>query len=292
MVYTNSQIGGKSFYQSEPLIARLRGIIRDYPEGVGILKELIQNADDAKATRVEIILDWRTHKFKNLPDNRIRHVVAHAYANLITDLVEDIGKYQPQKFYEFFPTIKITTSKALEELHIFVIRLLYERNVIQSAVEHSEIKLENGEQVIHSTKWVAPTKIKVLPKSWHRKLVVPLSADEIDISEPRIPDKILSAFVEASYKIAEFKPVDLRNHLKMNQSLGLPLKNAPKASLKNRQWVIDMLGYCVEDNYQDLQGLPLAILANNYLEVFGYSSRNPIFIHTSEIQREIFADYP
>jgi len=52
MAYSNSEIEGKSFYQSEPLIARLRGIIRDYPEGVGIIKELIQNADDAKATRV------------------------------------------------------------------------------------------------------------------------------------------------------------------------------------------------------------------------------------------------
>ncbi len=61
MVYNQEKIGGKSFYQSEPLIARLRGIIRDYPEGVGILKELIQNADDAKATKVEIILDWRRH---------------------------------------------------------------------------------------------------------------------------------------------------------------------------------------------------------------------------------------
>ncbi|NEP84528.1 MAG: hypothetical protein F6K39_44325 [Okeania sp. SIO3B3] len=207
-------------------------------------------------------------------------------------MVEDIGKYQPQKFYEFFPTIKVTTSKALEELHIFVIRLLSQRNIIQSAVENSETKLENDEQVIHSKKWVTPTRIKILPKSWHRKLVAPLSADEIDISEPRIPDKILSAFVEAGCKIAEFKPVDLRNHLKMNQSLGLSLKNAPKASLKNRQWVIDMLGYCVEDNCQDLGGLPLAILANNSLEVFGYSSINPIFIPTSEIQREIFADYP
>lgn len=32
-------ITGTSFYQFEPLIARLRGIIRDYPEGVGIIKE-------------------------------------------------------------------------------------------------------------------------------------------------------------------------------------------------------------------------------------------------------------
>ncbi len=208
----------------------------------------------------------------------VRHVVAHAYANLITALVEDIGKYQPQKFYDFFPTIKITTSKALEELYIFVIRLLYERNVIQSGVEYLEGKQENDKQASLSKKWVTPAKVKVIPKSWHRKLVAPLSADEIDISEPRIPDKILSAFAEAGCKIAEFKPVDLRNHLRMNQSLGLPLKNAPKASLKNRQWVIDMLGYCVEDNYQDLRGLPLAILANNSLEVFGYASRNPIFI--------------
>ncbi len=52
MVSNQEKIGGKSFYQSEPLIAGLRGIIRDYPEGVGILKELIQNADDAKATKV------------------------------------------------------------------------------------------------------------------------------------------------------------------------------------------------------------------------------------------------
>ncbi len=249
----------------------------------------------------------------------MRHVVADAYANLITALVEDIGKYQPQKFYDFFPTIKITTSKALEELYIFVIRLLYQRNVVQSGVEYLEAKQESGKQAIASKnqgnviqsgveyleakqesgkeaiatkKWVTPPEVKILPKSWHRKLVAPLSADEIDISEPLIPDKILSAFAEADSKIAEFKPVDLRNHLRMNQSLGLPLKTAPKASLKNRQWVIDMLGYCVEDNYQDLRGLPLAILANNSLEVFGYGAINPIFIPTAEIQRVIFADYP
>ncbi|MGD1808959.1 sacsin N-terminal ATP-binding-like domain-containing protein [Dapis sp. BLCC M126] len=222
----------------------------------------------------------------------MRHVVAHAYANLITTLVEDIGKYQPQKFYDFFPTIKVTTSKALEELYIFVIRLLYQRNVIQSGVEYLEAKEESRKQAIATKKWITPAQIKILPKSWHRKLVAPLSADEIDISEPRIPDKILSAFAEAGCRIPEFKPADLRNHLRMNQSLGLPLKNAPKASLKHRQWVIDMLGYCVEDNYQDLQGLPLAILANNSLQVFGYGSINPIFIPTSEIQREIFADYP
>ncbi|HEY9709796.1 MAG TPA: hypothetical protein V6D48_16435, partial [Oculatellaceae cyanobacterium] len=78
MAYSDSAVGGKSFYQSEPLIARLRGIIRDYPEGVGILKELIQNADDARATRVEITLDWRTHKANQLPSSSMVQLMGPA----------------------------------------------------------------------------------------------------------------------------------------------------------------------------------------------------------------------
>jgi len=62
---------GEAFYQSEPLTVRLKNLIRDYPQGVGIIKELIQNADDAGATCVEIIFDWRTHNFKQLPDPRM-----------------------------------------------------------------------------------------------------------------------------------------------------------------------------------------------------------------------------
>ena len=37
---------GEACYQSEPLTTRLKNLIRDYPEGVGIIKELVQNADD------------------------------------------------------------------------------------------------------------------------------------------------------------------------------------------------------------------------------------------------------
>lgn len=37
----------EAFGQSEALTTRLRHIIQDYPEGAGILMELLQNADDA-----------------------------------------------------------------------------------------------------------------------------------------------------------------------------------------------------------------------------------------------------
>uniref|UniRef100_A0ACD5GWQ6 Uncharacterized protein n=1 Tax=Desertifilum tharense IPPAS B-1220 TaxID=1781255 RepID=A0ACD5GWQ6_9CYAN len=78
----HSELDGQSFYQSEPLIARLRGIIRDYPEGIGILKELIQNADDAQATCVEITLDWRSHSIPNLPDPRMTQLLELGDAGL------------------------------------------------------------------------------------------------------------------------------------------------------------------------------------------------------------------
>ena len=47
--------------QYEPLVIRLKNILRDYKDGLTIVKELIQNADDAEATEVNICFDARTH---------------------------------------------------------------------------------------------------------------------------------------------------------------------------------------------------------------------------------------
>ena len=54
--------------QSVSLIATIKRLIRAYPGGLGIVKELIQNADDAEARTIQITLDWRSHKIEQLPD--------------------------------------------------------------------------------------------------------------------------------------------------------------------------------------------------------------------------------
>lgn len=54
----------KSFGQHVSLIPRIRRLVHDYPEGIGIIKELIQNADDAGAKKIEIIFDWRSPEHK------------------------------------------------------------------------------------------------------------------------------------------------------------------------------------------------------------------------------------
>ena len=57
----NSRFGGVKFGQREELTRRIQNILKDYPFDVTVLKELLQNADDAKASKMCIILDKRTH---------------------------------------------------------------------------------------------------------------------------------------------------------------------------------------------------------------------------------------
>ena len=62
---------GVDFGQKVDLTASIRNILRNYPEGTAILKELIQNADDANATVVTFILDYRYHSCESLADQSL-----------------------------------------------------------------------------------------------------------------------------------------------------------------------------------------------------------------------------
>ncbi|XP_028392515.1 sacsin-like [Dendronephthya gigantea] len=52
--------------QYEPLTTRLRNILQQYKEGVAIFKEIIQNADDARASKVCFVIDWRENPRERL----------------------------------------------------------------------------------------------------------------------------------------------------------------------------------------------------------------------------------
>lgn len=59
---------GEDFGQKVDLTASIRNILRNYPEGTAILKELVQNADDAGAKVVRFCLDHRTHPSAKIAD--------------------------------------------------------------------------------------------------------------------------------------------------------------------------------------------------------------------------------
>lgn len=58
---TESAILLEDFGQKVDLTRRIREVLLNYPEGTTVIKELVQNADDAGATKVCLCLDRRRH---------------------------------------------------------------------------------------------------------------------------------------------------------------------------------------------------------------------------------------
>lgn len=61
----------EDFGQRVDLTRRIREVLVNYPEGTTVLKELIQNADDAGATRVCLCLDRRAHGAESVLSPRL-----------------------------------------------------------------------------------------------------------------------------------------------------------------------------------------------------------------------------
>ncbi|CAC5408788.1 unnamed protein product [Mytilus coruscus] len=58
------------FGQKEKLVIRLKGIINAYPKDHSVLNELLQNADDAKATEIHFVFDQRQLGTKDIFDKK------------------------------------------------------------------------------------------------------------------------------------------------------------------------------------------------------------------------------
>ena len=59
---------GREFGQHEPLTTRLHNLVRSYPKGLGVLKEFIQNADDAEADEITFVIDEQQYNVSGLPE--------------------------------------------------------------------------------------------------------------------------------------------------------------------------------------------------------------------------------
>jgi len=67
---------GLKYIQRGPhqsVTSRLKEAIEDYGGDVDVFKELIQNADDAHATQVKFIIDWRQHPCNTLLASEMKH---------------------------------------------------------------------------------------------------------------------------------------------------------------------------------------------------------------------------
>ena len=58
--------------QHEDITHRIKHIVQDYESNIDIFKELIQNADDAGATEVKFLVDWRHHSRVSLISEELK----------------------------------------------------------------------------------------------------------------------------------------------------------------------------------------------------------------------------
>jgi hypothetical protein len=57
---------GEDFKPKEPYTSRLRKILEEYPDGSQIIREILQNSDDAKSSEQIFILDYNKY-----PSNKL-----------------------------------------------------------------------------------------------------------------------------------------------------------------------------------------------------------------------------
>ncbi|CAM9522156.1 unnamed protein product [Phaeothamnion confervicola] len=67
----NAEWFGSDFGQKIDLTVRIREILLQYPQGTSILKELIQNSDDAGGREVKFCIDLRSHGTSRLPSTTL-----------------------------------------------------------------------------------------------------------------------------------------------------------------------------------------------------------------------------
>ena len=156
--------------QHEPLTTRLSNILREYKDGLTIIKEMIQNADDAGATEVNILYDNRTHPtqnllFKGMAESHGPALIVHNNSTFTNEDFENITKLagatkanQPLKIGKFgvgfcsvYHITDVPSFVSGEWLYIFDPTLKYLKGVVRN-------ESRPGKRVKYRSKFLAQSQ--------------------------------------------------------------------------------------------------------------------------------------
>lgn len=205
----------------------------------------------------------------------VKHCISRAYASLINSLAEDLGNENVKKFYEYWPDPELTLPPALNELTTTVYQRLQDFKVLSSAADE---------------KWKTIRELVFLQKP-EGKLLEALLAEKFPLPDPLLPSPIIAGFKQSGVTLQFITPKWIRDKFRVPQELQCNLEDAPRASLKKREWIEALLQYSLLDTPgKDLKGVPLAILSDGRLHTFGYFHHVAFF--AIDIERKIFAKEP
>jgi sacsin len=164
--------------QHEPLITRLTNILKDYKDGLTIIKELLQNADDAGAEEFTICYDTRTHSVKpkslmyqGMAECHGPALLVHNDASFTDEDFENITKLagatkmnKPLKIGKFgigfcsvYHITDVPSFISGKWLYIFDPTIKYLKNEIQDQARPGK-KLPFTEKIVRFSKQLVPYK--------------------------------------------------------------------------------------------------------------------------------------
>ena len=91
---------GTPFGRLPSLTHQIKELIHDYPEGIGIIKELVQNADDAAARSLHVLIDWRSHSATALPSPAMAELQGPALLFVNDSVFSDVDFDRIQEIYQ------------------------------------------------------------------------------------------------------------------------------------------------------------------------------------------------
>ena len=149
-----------------------------------------------------------------------------------------------------------------------------------SVLELPVIRARTNEGYVWST---ADKSLRDIPSMWLDRLSSPLLAEGCSICAPSLPSYSEEWFHHNKRPWPKVTPAKLRGDICSNgnpQDIACKLEAAPRKMLSQTDWVCSLAEYCANGDWNNLSGLPLALLADKLLHTF--TMCGPLYLTTTE----------
>jgi sacsin len=203
----------------------------------------------------------------------LRHALPQAAALAIAALVPEVATPSPGAFYALWPDLG-RSDEPWETLFAGIFGALARLPIIRTRAHHEFA-------------WETLLGARLPPPLWGEDLREALRDDGMRLPDPDVPVRLVRGADVAMIRTARHKPQELRDWLRLEDPLGVPLEQAPRACLRERSHVFDLLQFCLSDRKDDIAGLPLALTADGQLRTFGKAGE--LFL-ADDLTRQIFVE--
>jgi sacsin len=204
----------------------------------------------------------------------LRHALPQAAALAIAALVPEVASASIGRFYALWPD-PVRTEEPWRTLFMAVVARLAELPLIRTRA---------GQALA----WETLVAARLPPSLAGPDLQEALRDDGLRLPDPDLPGRMVRGADAAGVQTRRYRPAELREWLRCEAALGVPLADAPRACLRERANIVDLLQFCLSDRKDDIAGLPLALTCDEKVRTFACAGE--LFL-ADDTTRRIFADH-